>query len=105
STGRKWFPANAGSQPLFSAASSYGHIEIVKLLLDHSADVNAKATVNWTALMAASRGDHAEIVRLLLGHGADVNVKGSRGTALKTASIRLKLAMDPRLKPAGMTVL
>ena len=67
-------------------ATEHGHIEIVKLLLDHSADVNAKATVNWTALMAASRGGHAEIVRLLLDHGADVNVKGSRGTALKTAS-------------------
>ena len=97
-------------------ATEHGHIEIVKLLLDHSADVNAKATVNWTALMAASRGGHAEIVRLLLESPVEVNIKNDVGnTALMDASrgghlgiVRLLLNHDQDVdvkKNAGNTAL
>ena len=83
-------------------ATEHGHIEIVKLLLGHSADVNAKATLNWTALMAASRGGHTEIVRLLLDHGADVNIKNNIGnTALMDASRGGHAGVVELLKAAG----
>jgi ankyrin repeat protein len=55
-------------------AAGEGHLEIVKLLLEHGADVNAK-TAYETALHLAAGEGHLEIVKLLLEHGADVNAK------------------------------
>ena len=52
------------------AASHEGHIDIVKLLLDKGADVNAKSKDGDTALKAASVKGHTEIVELLKAHGA-----------------------------------
>jgi ankyrin repeat protein len=57
------------------AASENGHIEVVKLLLDRGVDVNAQDFEKETALMAASRKGHADVVKLLLERGADVNAK------------------------------
>jgi ankyrin repeat protein len=55
-------------------AAGEGHLEIVKLLLEHGADVNAK-TAYETALHLAAEKGHLEIVKFLLEHGADVNAK------------------------------
>ena len=35
---------------LIFIAAKYGHLEIVKLLVHHNADVNAKSNDAWTAL-------------------------------------------------------
>ncbi|KAK4220982.1 ankyrin repeat-containing domain protein, partial [Podospora fimiseda] len=59
------------------AASSEGHQEIVKLLLDKGADVNAQGGFYGNALQAASSEGHQQIVKLLLDKGADVNAHGS----------------------------
>ena len=68
-------------------ASQTGHQEIVQLLLDKGADVNAKKTDGVTALMVASRDGHQEVVKLLLDKGADVNAKRTDGvTALMAVS-------------------
>ncbi|KAL9096722.1 MAG: hypothetical protein Q9165_001210 [Trypethelium subeluteriae] len=68
------------------AASRQGYIEIVKLLLDRGADVNAQGNYS-NALQAASGGGYIEIVKLLLDRGADVNAQeGYHGNALKAAS-------------------
>ena len=57
-------------------ASEYDHnIEIVKLLLEHGADINLPDNYGHTALMMASLEGNTEIVRLLLDQGADVNVQ------------------------------
>ena len=65
-----------------------GHIEIMKLLLEWEADVDAKdIRTGTTILMAASTLGQAEIVKLLLEWEADVNAKGNNGeTALAQAS-------------------
>ena len=56
-------------------------IEIVKLLLEHGADVNIKSLVYGdTALMYASIYNKSEIVKLLLEHGADVNAQNKEGS-------------------------
>lgn len=45
--------------------------DIVRSLLDHSADVNAARADGWTALMPACQVGHVETTQLLLEGGAD----------------------------------
>ena len=52
------------------AAALGGDQEIVSLLLDKGADVNAEGGKYGTALLIASYGRHQEIVSLLLEKGA-----------------------------------
>lgn len=56
-------------------ASSEGHIEIVKILLDHGADVNYP-DYGFRPLQEAFLRGHKEVVQMLLDHGADVNPLG-----------------------------
>ena len=61
--------------------------EIVAILLEKGADVNAKTNNGWTALYSASRGGYTEIASMLLEKGADINAKDNYGnTALMWAS-------------------
>ncbi|KAF3929376.1 Ankyrin-2 [Dactylella cylindrospora] len=70
-----------------TAAAYDGTIEIVKMLLEHGADINSPD--GWALQSAASQG-HFEVVEYLLEKGADVNgcadtEKFSPGTALQAA--------------------
>ena len=60
-------------------AVEYGNIEVAKLLLVHSAKVEAKAHGGWTPLLNAVFGGNKAVVELLLDHHADVNVKEDGG--------------------------
>ncbi|MDQ6734492.1 MAG: ankyrin repeat domain-containing protein [Nitrospirota bacterium] len=61
-----------GSSSLILAASK-GHTEMVGLLLDRGAHINATDRTGWTPLHAAIYGGHAEVVRLLLERGAQLD--------------------------------
>ena len=71
-----------GNTPLFSAAR-YGDSEMVRVLLDYKADVNARNENGWTPIHDVSAGTHnilhnipqsrPDVTRLLLEHGADVD--------------------------------
>lgn len=74
-----------GWAPLHYAAAN-GNDNIVKVLLDHSAYVDAGSPNGTTPLMMAARGNHVSTVKLLLDNGADLTVKNQIGlTALDFA--------------------
>lgn len=55
-------------------ACSNGLLKIVKLLVDHGADIELKNNQNdETALFFAVRSNHADVVKFLLSRGADKN--------------------------------
>ncbi|KAJ7922682.1 ankyrin repeat-containing domain protein [Mycena leptocephala] len=113
-------PGNVGKRGrdcgmALSAASGEGHHHVVRLLLEHGADVNAEGGIPhsdpgvipysrlWgiprshlgvtgresTALYMASSNGHEEIVSLLIDHGAHINTQtGELGTALVAATYK-----------------
>ena len=60
-------------------ATEKDRIEIVKMVLDKIADVNAKDKFGRTALMFAVRRGRQELVKELLEKGAEVNAKDDEG--------------------------
>ena len=78
----------AGLTPLMLAAIN-NHAAVLRTLIDHGADKNARTRAGWTALAYAAWRGHAEIVRVLLARGADPNVTDREGwTILQYASWR-----------------
>ena len=74
-----------GWTPLHYAASG-GHADIAKLLLDHSAYIDAESPNGTTPLMMAAMYGTPEVVKLLLSEGADRDHKNQLGmTALDFA--------------------
>lgn len=89
-------------------ACERGHVETVRLLLEHSRiDVNHINNLGWTALLEAvilSDGGprHIEIVRLLLAAGAEPNISDRDGVSpLKHAQDRRYDAIAAMIKDAG----
>ncbi|XP_059621039.1 ankyrin repeat and KH domain-containing protein mask isoform X3 [Phlebotomus argentipes] len=64
--------------PLMEAASA-GHVDIIKLLISHGADVNAQSSTGNTPLMYACAGGHVAAVQELLAHGANVEDHNENG--------------------------
>jgi ankyrin repeat domain-containing protein 50 len=72
---------------LLYTVSFHGYYEIVQIVLEKGADVNAQGGEYGNALQAASLQGHDQIVQRLLKKGADVNAKGGEyGNALQAAS-------------------
>ncbi len=68
-----------GKSPLPDAAYR-GHLDLVNILLDHGADINAKDELGFTALArATSFQNHPEIAKLLIERGAEVNTHDKFG--------------------------
>ncbi|MCL1940873.1 MAG: ankyrin repeat domain-containing protein [Synergistaceae bacterium] len=66
--------------------------EIVSVLLQNGADVNAKGTGGFTALLVAAMKDNPDIVDLLLKAGADVNAKTEMDAEAEEAGMPPELA-------------
>jgi ankyrin repeat protein len=69
-----------------AAASSQGHLDIVKLLIKFGVNINLQEDNGNTALFNATKNKKIEIVKYLLSIGADVNIKNSyQRTAIDVA--------------------
>jgi ankyrin repeat protein len=67
-------------------AASNRDINILNVLLEKGADVNAQNGYGYSALIMAAAKGHLDQVKSLLAKGADVNLKNDKGrTALDEA--------------------
>lgn len=94
-----------GWTPLHYAAAS-GNNEIVQMLLDRSAYIDAESPNKTTPIMMAARGGHIMTVKLLLDEGADATLKNELGmTAIDFAEKNnhkdIAEGLTYRLKKAG----
>jgi hypothetical protein len=94
-----------GWAPLHYAAA-IGNNEIVQILLDHSAYIDAESPNRTTPLMMAARSGHILTVKLLLDEGADATLKNDLGmTAIDFAEKHefkdIAEGLTYRLKKAG----
>ncbi len=89
-------PSN-GFTPLHDAVYK-GHVVLVKVLLDHKADVHAKTKdimgMKETPLHTMSRSTKVECLKLLLAAGADINAKNETGRT--PLDIALDLALEDK---------
>lgn len=56
-------------------AAKFGHETVVRLSLEHGANIKETAREEYTALHLAARSGHGAAVRLLLNLGANINEK------------------------------
>ncbi|CAM0955983.1 unnamed protein product [Alopecurus aequalis] len=90
--------------PLHLAAWA-GHIEVVKCLCKHKADVGAAAMDDTAAIHFASQKGHVEVVRELLASGASVKAKNRKGfTALHFAAQNSHLDLVRYLVKKGVDI-
>ena len=62
-----------------ASASAAGQYEIAKKLIAHGANVNTRASSDFTPLHESAASGRLEFATLLLEHGADVNAKTTDG--------------------------
>jgi ankyrin repeat protein len=94
-----------GWTPLHYAAAA-GDNDIVQMLLDKSADLNARSPNGTTPIMMAARGSHILTVKLLLDAGADATLKNQQGMtaidfARQAGNTQIVEGLTYRLKKAG----
>lgn len=76
-----------GRTPLYVAILE-GHFDVITLLLDRGARIDACGENGWTVFhLAAGRGQES-VVRLFLEHGADIEVFDERGWTPLCAAVR-----------------
>lgn len=95
-------PLSGGRSPLLIGAALAGDSEILRLLLERGADVNARDQYRQTALIAAAWYGDAGCIRELLKHRPDLKAKDASGqTALGWAECEGATDVVALLKQAG----
>lgn len=91
----------------FQQAVKAGHVEMVRLLLESKADIDAEARdeQGQTALQAAAGCGHIGVVKLLLENKANVNAEPSKEngrTALQAAAEQTRPGFSWKPTPTSM---
>ena len=90
---------------LLTAASTYGHLSTVKMLLLQGADIEFKDESIDTPLKAAARAGQLEVVNYLLLKGADPNGEGKNGsTPLSSATYSGRMDIINTLQRYGSVI-
>ena len=89
-----------GGNSALSVAILYGHTDVVRVLVEAGAELNA-VTNGYTPLLLATRYKSSGIVRILLGAGADPEAVCEGKTALMMASINGDVEAVQMLLEAG----
>lgn len=80
---------NVSDYTPLSLAASGGYVNIIKLLLNHGAEINSRtgSKLGISPLMLAAMNGHTAAVKLLLDKGSDINaqIETNRNTALTLA--------------------
>lgn len=71
--------SSEGADRALLVASLMGHSDVVRVLLDGGAGINARTEENDTPLMLAAQKGRLETVEVLLGEGADVSLTNNVG--------------------------
>jgi ankyrin repeat protein len=92
----------SGMTPLMLAASRLASPDMVRLLLEHGAEINMQDKSGWTALHCAVDVGADGIIGQLLTHGADPNLADDKGlTVLMLAQQRKRSDIVALLRQAG----
>ncbi|CAM5999797.1 unnamed protein product [Sphagnum balticum] len=109
---------NNDGKTALTAAAYEGHEEMLSLLIDHGANVNARAdavaivrskgkgVAGMTALMWAAHRGHSGCVRILMENGADPNLRDENGqTAEQMAAYDDDGEMDEALRTRSLRLM
>ena len=98
--------ANEAVDPGALQTAAYNdNIDLIQLLLDRGADVNAQGGQYGNALQAAAFCGNIEIIQLLLARGADIHAQGGQyGNALQAATYRGRMGVIQLLLESGANV-
>lgn len=89
-------------------AAQEGHVEVMRLLIDAGAELNAHQSRRWTPLMYAAERSREGAVALLLAKGADTRLKNEGGDtaavlAAKRKDFGIARQINNALNDHGMT--
>ena len=76
-----------GDTPLLYAANSTDRVEMVRLLIEHGADLNVKTKPGYTACHLAVLSNNFETLKLLIDHGADRDIVDPYGNSLLSNAV------------------
>ena len=68
---------DSGNRPIHQSARN-GHLEVIKLLLEAGADVNARGKWNFSAALSAADYGKFDALKELFNHGADLDAQDTR---------------------------